>query len=148
MKKNLLFFVVSAFSLLTLMLAGCSKKDSGSSYSMASIAGTYKLTSATYTAGGVTQDGMDLFFDPCQQDDILQFKADSTFIYTDAGTTCSTDGSGTGKWYISGNYLIQTEDQNNDTATIKSFNGTALTLTTPVDLLGVPVIFAITMTKQ
>jgi len=148
MKKPLLFIAVITVSRLTLLLAGCSKKDSGSSYSMASVAGSYKLTSATITYGGVTQDGMDLLFDPCQQDDILQLKADSSFIYTDAGTTCSSDGSYTGKWYISGSYLIQVVGQEKDTANIKSFNGTALVLTGAGDLGGVPFTATTTMTKQ
>ena len=147
MKKTLLFIAVSVASLLTLLFAGCSKKDSGG-YSMTSVAGTYKLSAATVTAQGVTQDAMDLIFDPCQQDDILQLKADSTMIYTDAGTTCSTDGSETGKWWTSNSYLIQSSNQQNDTVTIKSFNGTALVVTHPDEYMGVPVTVTFTMTKQ
>jgi hypothetical protein len=148
MKKPLLFIAVITVSLLTLLLAGCSKKDSGGSYNMASMAGTYKLTSATITAQGITQDGMDFIFDPCQQDDILQLQADSNMIYTDAGTTCSTDGSETGKWWTSNSYLIQSSNQQNDTVTIKSFNGTALVVTHPDELGGMPITVTITMTKQ
>lgn len=148
MKKTLLFVLVSAAALL-LIMSGCSKKDSGGpSSNMATYAGSYKLTAATVTAGGVTQDAMNYLFEPCQQDDILQLKADSSMILTDAGTTCTPDGSGTGKWYVSGSYLITIESQQNDTATIKSFNGTALVLTHPDELGGVPITVTVTMTKQ
>lgn len=147
MKKPLLLIAAGAAALLTLLLAGCSKKNNGSTYSMASVAGAYKLTGATYTLGGSTQSAMG-FFDACQLDDILELGADSSLLYTDAGTVCTPDGSYSGQWYISGSYLIQITDQGRDTATIKSFNGTSLVASGTGDFLGTPVIVTTTMTKQ
>ena len=143
MKKTLLFVAVSIASLLTLFLAGCSKKDSGGSYSMKSVAGNYKLTASTVTSGGATVDYMP-YIDDCQKDDLLQLKDDSTYIYTDAGTTCNPDGSSTGEWYISGSNLIQ----DGDTVNIKSFNGTALVLTYTGTSGGVSATSTTTLTKQ
>ncbi|HVV05153.1 MAG TPA: lipocalin family protein [Puia sp.] len=143
MKKPLLLIAVGAISLLTLLLAGCSKKDSGGSYSMKSVAGAYKLTASTVTSGGITVDYMP-YLDDCEKDDLLTLNADSTYVYTDAGTTCTPDGSTSGQWYISGSYLIQ----DGDTVNIKSFNGTALVLTFTGSSGGVTGTSTTTLTKQ
>jgi len=144
MKKTLLFFVVSVASLLTLLLTGCSKKDSGSgSYSMKTVAGTYKLTASTVTVNGVTSDYMPNI-PACEKDDIMQLNSDSTYIYTDAGTTCATNGSGSGQWFISGSLFVQ----DGDTLNIKSFNGSALVLTLTESQGGITGTSTTTLTKQ
>ena len=110
---------------------------------MKSVAGNYKLTASTVTYGGVTIDGMQ-YIDDCQKDDILTLNSDSTYVYTDAGTTCSVNGSSTGEWFISGSYFVQ----DGDTATIKSFNGSALVLTIKEDYNGATAVGTTTLTKQ
>jgi hypothetical protein len=147
MRKTLLFVAFSTAAVLTLFIAGCSKKDSGPTNNMAAIAGTYKLSSVTVTVGGVTQDGMSLV-PVCQQDDILQLKADSTFINTDAGTQCSPPDDETGKWWVSGSSLIQSANGSNDTITIKSISNMSLVLTHVETVQNVTGTVTLTLAKQ
>jgi len=142
MKRTLLFLVISGTA--ALIITGCSKKSDTQAATMKNLAGTYKLTAYTATSGGVTIDGMQNM-DACQKDDQLKLNADSTLNYIDAGTTCSPDGSYTGSWVVSGNYLIL---DGSDSSTIKSFNGSTLVVTFNLTYQGSTVVNTQTLTKQ
>jgi hypothetical protein len=145
MKKTLLFAIICGAAIMTIVLAGCSKKGGGSvAATVKSVAGTYKLTASTVTSSGVTVDYMSQI-PACEKDDILQLNADSTFAYTDAGTVCTPSGSYSGTWTISGNYFIQ---NGTDSATIKSFNGSALVLAVTDNSSGTAITNTTTLTKQ
>ncbi|HEY4208348.1 MAG TPA: lipocalin family protein [Puia sp.] len=142
MKKILLFSLVS-FALLALAVSGCSKKNNDSAaITMKNVAGTYKLTALTGTVGGFSANLMDSV-PACQRDDNQKFNADSTYQYIDAGTQCDSSVSGSGTWYISGNYFIQ----DTDTLIIKSFNGSQLVLTFTDNSFGIPITATETITK-
>lgn len=74
--------------------------------STAGIAGTYKLTASQYkmSAASAPVDYLP-FMDACEKDDLLQLKNDGTYIYTDAGITCSPNGSDNGNWSVTGNTI-------------------------------------------
>ncbi len=83
------------------------KSDETCSSTMAAIAGTYKLNAFTYkqTSTSPSQDYL-LLKDPCELDDLLEFKANGNYTYSDLGTVCSPDGSDAGTWSVTGNTII------------------------------------------
>lgn len=96
MKKVLIAFSVVAF------VAACKKSEDNNTptnltVTKANIAGTYKVTAATFTPDGTTVD-VDVFSDTsiyktCKKDDLLKFDTASYYTYTDAGVVCSPNGS-------------------------------------------------------
>lgn len=72
----------------------------------AGIAGTYKLSAVEYkrNAASAPIDYLP-FMDACEKDDLLQLKNDGTYTYTDAGLTCSPNGSDNGSWSVTGNKI-------------------------------------------
>jgi len=146
MKKTLLFVAVSVASLLTLLFAGCSKKNDSVALTMKNVAGTYKLTAATGSFGGYTMNLYDSI-PACQKDDNLKLNADSTYQHIDAGTQCNPPGDEQGTWLISGNYFILNSQNGIDTATIKSFNGSQLVVSYTDGSYGFPITATETLTK-
>lgn len=81
------------------------KKNSGDDNcptTMASVAGTYKLTS--FTVSGV--DATDAYFEPCEKDNLVELNANGTYNFVDAGVTCDPPGGSSGTWSISGDQFI------------------------------------------
>lgn len=108
--------------ILFLAFASCKKdkEDSSCTLSAASIAGNYKITAVTYKASASTPEAnyYDQFFnEDCEKDDILTLNTNNTFIYSDAGVTCSPDGSYDGSWSLSGN----TVTVDGDAGTVENF---------------------------
>jgi hypothetical protein len=113
------YMINSTISRITLLFAicifffSCTKENShngnntnGCSISMASVAGTYKLTALTYKAGSSDPEVDYLaFMDDCEKDDLTTLNANGTYNYNDAGTKCSPDGTNTGTWSLKGNQL-------------------------------------------
>ena len=102
MKKcNWLFFLLIV---TTSFMLSCKKKDKVKTCTLseANFAGSYKIESIKYklSPSAAEVDGTS-YVDPCELDDVITFNADLTYTYTDAGTACSPDGSGTGDWSLS-----------------------------------------------
>lgn len=117
-----------------LLLAGfnsCKKastddEDDDCEISVTSVAGVYKLVSSKdITNAGSEVDMLHINYDDCELDDTNELKADGTFVYTDAGVSCSPSGSTSGTWSISG----QTLRLNAGFSNIESFNCRDLVVT-------------------
>lgn len=124
MKKIIYSLTLIAFS--GFLFTGCKKSSSEDcEITEASIAGVYKLTAAKKIQGSTETDVLHLLYEDCELDDTNELKTDGTFVYTDAGVTCSTNNNETGTWSISGSTLIL----NSGTSTIESFDCKHLVVT-------------------
>jgi hypothetical protein len=99
----LLFVVTQLFS--------C-KKDSSSpscKQDMAGIAGTYKVTAATYKVNSAAPEQdfytNNLYLTACQKDDLTTLASNGSVTYTDAGTKCTPAGDRTSTWSLSGSTI-------------------------------------------
>lgn len=106
----------------------CKKNDSGGSgatcsLSVAAVAGTYKLTSMRYKPNGGTESEVIGALNTCQLDDLLIFNANGTYIYQDAGISCSPNGTYPGDWTLNGNTLTMEAIS----STVQSFSCTTFT---------------------
>ena len=141
MKKAFLLL----FALPTLFFTSCEKDDNEDTCqtNMASMAGTYRVTAATYqlTATATPVDVLQIQFQPCQLDDTQTLNADGTWAYTDAGEQCGGNLSGT--WSLSGNTLTL----NGETATLTSFDCRAIVFSR-ADVLTSGDRINVTLTKQ
>lgn len=125
------------FSCALLLLSGifssCKKEktepdeDEECEISVASIAGKYKLAAAVYQEAAGDRDVLHDIYEDCELDDTNELKADKTFVYTDAGTKCSPDGSTSGTWDINTGSRILV--LNSGMSTIISFNCKDLVVT-------------------
>jgi hypothetical protein len=84
------------------LMASCKKSSDSSSceVSVTAIAGSYKISKIEVVTAGIASDVTSTFLDACERDDIYTLKADKTVSYQDAGTVCSSNGTGTGSWDI------------------------------------------------
>ncbi|MEP6584056.1 MAG: lipocalin family protein [Ginsengibacter sp.] len=122
MKKLLLLIVVFAIA-----FSACKdKKEKTCSLSEANLTGSYKIVSIKYkaSASATEMDVTDQYLDPCEKDDILTLNANHTYVYTDAGTICSPDGSYDGDWALSGNTI----SVDGDPATVQDFSCSGFSL--------------------
>jgi hypothetical protein len=72
----------------------------------AGITGSYKATKVELSTGvGGFIDVTTSILDACERDDTYNFNANGVFVYTDAGTVCSSSGSGTGTWSVTSGKL-------------------------------------------
>lgn len=102
MKKSILSLAVVA-----LLFSSCNKNDDDEknlAISKENIAGNYKITSIKLNGTEVYTE----YTEPCQRDDVFNFKTDFTYSYTDAGTQCDPNGSFTdGEWNLSGTNSLE-----------------------------------------
>jgi Lipocalin-like domain len=122
---------IAVFILLVTVLFSCKKNDNKTcNQDMAGIAGTYKVTAATYrlSSGTPEQDVFNnsFYLDPCEKDDLTILSANGNLTYTDAGTKCSPAGDRTSTWSLSGS-TITIEGK---AFIIQSFSCTTLIVTT------------------
>jgi hypothetical protein len=100
----------SGFLLLTVLcvfFSSCQKnKDENCTASVASISGSYKLTSLQYkiNAGTPAQDYL-VFLDACERDDIVTLNSNGTWSSQDAGVVCIPNGNDNGTWSLSGSII-------------------------------------------
>ena len=105
MKKNLLFI-----SVLVIIFSSC-KKDSSEAedcpVTVASISGTYKLTSLQYkaTSSSTMEDWYAQVVEDCKKDDLYVLAANGDFNILDMGTVCQQSGSFQGIWTMENNYI-------------------------------------------
>ncbi|RFS20160.1 hypothetical protein DVR12_20815 [Chitinophaga silvatica] len=106
------------------ILLSCKKEKSESeskcNIDVASLSGTYKVTSLKYTSkpDATPVDFME-FMEACEKDDIITLKKDGTYEYFDLGVTCSPNGSDKGTWELNGKTLISDGKLN---GTVSSFD--------------------------
>ncbi|MBN8699628.1 MAG: lipocalin family protein [Chitinophagales bacterium] len=114
---------------LAVSLVSCQKEQStlnGCTLSMASIAGTYKITSIRYkSASNAPEQDYLAMMEPCEKDDLIKVNANGTADYQDAGTKCSPEGSYPSTWSLSGNTMTI----DGVTGTIQSFDCRKLVIT-------------------
>ena len=116
MKKTTLF-VLSVF-----ILFSCKKKNENTcTISAAVIAGSYKITAATYKASATAAetDYLNILFELCERDDIYTFNAAGTYQLADVGMICTPSGSDNGTWSLSGTTVITIDG---DPLTLESFD--------------------------
>ena len=103
MKKLLVAAIVTL-----VVFSSCDKDDdSDCETTMATLAGSYKLTSAKYkqSASSPELDAL-ILLDACEKDDLYVLAANGGFSYQDAGTACVPNGSFTGgQWTLTGNTI-------------------------------------------
>ncbi len=134
--KKLIYFLAAV------IIFSCNKDDDNNppAITMESLAGDYKITSATVNG----TDVLSIYLASCQQDDVYTLNADGTYKITDAGTTCTPPSDTTGTWTLSGNQITIGTQQ----FTVVNFNGSTIEATTPVTQSGIPVTVDVVFTKQ
>lgn len=137
---------VALVSMIVFALS-CSKDSSTNSSAVTkeNIAGSYMLTAATGSIPGLPPQNVYDSIPPCQRDDIYKLNLDYTMDYIDAGTKCVPPGDDTTSWSLSGTTQIII---GGDTATIQSFNGKTLVVSSVVTIVGIAVTTTDTFTKQ
>ena len=128
--KKIIYFIVSVLFLIT----GC-KKNNNAEITVASLSGTYRMTSLTYQPAGATvpTDYFNLFYsESCQRDNTFTFLADGVCYYADAGEVCVPDQSNTGRWSLSGNTITISVATfpTSQPGTVESFTGSKLVMKT------------------
>ncbi|MFI5154535.1 MAG: lipocalin family protein [Chitinophagales bacterium] len=129
-----------------MIVVSCSKSNSTNTSAITkdNIAGSYMLTAATGSIPGLPPQNVYDSIPPCQRDDIYKLNPDYTMNYIDAGTKCVPPGDTTSTWNLNGSKLVIGVD----TATIQSFNGKTLVVSSVVTIVGIAVTTTDTFTKQ
>jgi len=136
--KNTILFLFT-----TVIFFGCSKSNSstsGTTVTMQSLAGNYKITAATVSGADI----LNSYLTPCQQDDIYTLNADGTYVIADAGTVCSPTSATSSTWSLSGNQITI----DGQVFTLVKFDGAKIEATTTVTQSGYTVTVDVIFTKQ
>lgn len=126
----------TGLALLTLFIlfASCSKDDSKSTPASKSvlIARNWKQTDLLAAQAGTPEVSVfNTFFEPCNKDDIWQFKADGTYTVVEGATKCSPADPNvitTGTWQLTDNenkIIIDDASEPAETLTIKELTATS-----------------------
>jgi len=104
--KNMKKVILLSFLSSLIFLAAC-KKDNACNFDTAGIQGTWNVTGLKMTSDSISPE-VDLFASGslCDKDNQLDFHADGTYNYVDAGVLCSPASSDSGTWSVSGNNFI------------------------------------------
>lgn len=91
------------------LMTGCKKEkttETPCTTSTAGLAGTYRLTGLTYqlNAAAPAQDYLQ-YLDACERDDLVTLQANGSYIYSDAGASCTPARNETGTWSVNGNTI-------------------------------------------
>ncbi len=131
MKKYLLSAVLSI-----VVLVSCKKSSNTNSGNCAitetNLQGSYKVTDATYQSPNSSPaiPEVDVYSNPlfssyfpaCKKDDITSLNAGNSYVYSDAGVTCTPNDSTSGTWKLNADTLIITSGGTSDSAIVSSFN--------------------------
>ncbi|MEP6674523.1 MAG: hypothetical protein ABJA78_05195 [Ferruginibacter sp.] len=118
------------FALLIIILVTSCKKSSDSSLSCslteANIIGNFRITGLVRRLNPLSEN-IDLFssYPACQKDDVIQFMANGTYKYIDAGTRCSPYDSQPDPWSIIGANQMHFDGE---LFTVKSFDCNTLVI--------------------
>ena len=114
-KSTLVIFTLFVFF-------SCDKDDNECETTAQDIAGSYRVTAATYRASSTSAE-VDyyntLYSDPRERDDIVTFNANGTYTFADAGVQCVPSGNDTGTWSLVSATSITIDG---DALTLESFN--------------------------
>jgi hypothetical protein len=113
--------------LLVSLFAACKKKDKTCKPDMPGLSGSHRITAVTYKAdaSAAEQNYYDILYpDACQKDDVVIFKSDGTYTFTDAGVQCTPASNDTGDWSVSSNTITI----DGDPFSIQSFNCSTLVI--------------------
>jgi hypothetical protein len=145
MKISRLAFPVAALAGLIITALSCSKSNTNSSaITKENIAGSYTLTALTASVAGLPAQSIIDSIPACQRDDVYKLNLDYTMNYIDAGTKCVPPGDSVSSWNLSGNTIWI----GSDSASIQSFDGKKLVMSSTVTILGVAATTSETFTKQ
>ena len=140
--------ILSAIFISTLFISCKKDKSPSCIVSVAGIAANYKITRVEVVSSSGNSDVTSAFLDDCKKDGLYQLKNNNSFIYTEAGSSCT--GSGNGSWNIISNKItiagaggFQFTD-----AQVESWDCTTLTVTQNISLGGADVNGRFTFVKQ
>lgn len=140
--NNKLTMVVAPMIAFAVLLVSC-KKEKDDNGGDAGIAGRYKMTGlAEITPAGEVDQFP--FTDDCAKDDILEFKKNKTYVYTDAGEVCVPSGNDSGVWDTAGDNKITIDGAE---VNIVSKTATQLVLLRTEDQDGNTVAYKVTLQK-
>ncbi|MEO7922389.1 MAG: lipocalin family protein [Chitinophagaceae bacterium] len=97
MKNTVLICLLS-----TTLFSSCKDKKEECVTSVASVAGTYKLTSLRAKPAGGTESEIIASLPDCFRDNLYVLNANTVYIFQDAGIPCTPNGTNTGNWSLSG----------------------------------------------
>jgi hypothetical protein len=139
--------ISSIILIVGVVFTSCKKSSSNNSsctLSASSIVGTYKITSVKLSTQGQTLEifNNDIFFEPCERDDIYTINANGTYTITEGSNVCSPTGNDSGTWTLNGNVFTMDGTEVN---TISEFNCSSF-ISASEPMAGE--IFYTTMTRQ
>ena len=141
--------ILSALILGSLVVS-CKKDDPVPTCekTVAGISANYKITKVEIVSTSGNSDITSTYLDACKKDGLYQLKSNNSFIYTEAGSSCT--GSGTGSWNVAADKItiIGSGGLQFSNSPITSFDCTTLTVTQDIDLAGTPVNGKFTFVKQ
>jgi hypothetical protein len=118
--RTKLFSTTATILLITfviLAVGSCKKSDSNSCQTdVASISGSYKLTSYYYRTSPSSQevDYTNIILpDACEKDNLLVFNSNGNYQLVDAGVVCSPSSNDSGIWSLSGSTMYIDADPYN-----------------------------------
>ena len=135
-------------ALLCLLTATSCKKEKGEEkiqLNTTTVSGNYKVTAITMLTGTVESDVRPFFMEPCEYDDIIQFKTDKTFMVTDAGMKCSPASNETGTWDLPGNNKFILDGEETE---VKKWDGKELHLSAAETINSQPTTITFKLEKQ
>ncbi|MCE3283738.1 MAG: hypothetical protein K0Q66_2475 [Chitinophagaceae bacterium] len=144
MRKLLVLVVLAAF-------ISCEpKKDPVApslSVTNANVAGSYKITAATASMGGFTQDVYNnaSVFPPCQKDDVHTLTTGGAYTVVDGAVTCSPSTNYTGTYTV--NTAANTITLGTQTCNVIDLTATTIVVSQP-NFMGSSVTVTATYTKQ
>ncbi len=89
-----------ALAIAAISFTSCKKNDTAIT-PFQDISGYYKMTALKLITAGNEVDYLPTL-DACSLDDVLTFKSNKTYTYTDAGLACTPNGSESGTWNYKG----------------------------------------------
>ncbi len=154
MKKHYLN-CIPAVALISLSLAGCTKKDAPLEEKLTTqtLTGRYKLTELTGETAITPPISAMGKLDACELDNIYELNADSTANYIDAGTKCSPEKSYSFKYNMTSNtvFLIRIQSPYLQGGSVKKFDGKTLILEAKIksqETNNIPTTVLATLVKQ
>jgi hypothetical protein len=129
------------------IIAGCSKKNDKPAVILTrtNLVGTYQFTDETAKQGSAATVDLFLSADACQKDDLVEFKADSSVNFIDAGMVCSPAHNSTVDWDLPNSSTLIVSG---DSYKVKSFDGKTLMITFSDYSTTPPVVYTITLIKK
>jgi hypothetical protein len=150
-------YIVKLTGILTLALlvivSSCSKNDEPSASKAQMIARNWKQTDLLASQAGTPAVSVfDTFFEPCNKDDIWQFKSDGTYTVVEGASKCDAadpDTVTTGTWQLTDNdtkIIIDDASEPAQTLNIVELTSTSFKLSGTETISGVVVTATIVFT--